>query len=179
NAIKNCKDNNSAFHIMGLFSDGGVHAHMNHMFAAYEAAAKAGLKEIYLHLFTDGRDTKPTVAVSYVNTLLDLFKKYGVGEIASISGRYYSMDRDKRFERTADGYKSLVTRTTENTFTNPIDYIESQYKAGKDDEGILPAYNPEVKNGFIKENDSVLFANFRPDRAIQMASIFTNKEYIG
>jgi 2,3-bisphosphoglycerate-independent phosphoglycerate mutase len=178
-AIENCKKNNSAFHIMGLFSDGGVHSHMKHMFASFEAAAKAGLKEIYLHLFTDGRDTKPTVAVEYVKELQALFDKYGVGQIGSISGRFYSMDRDKRFERVAEGYKSLVTRTTENSFTDAISYIESQYAAGKDDEGILPAYNSAVENGFIKKGDSVIFANFRPDRAIQMASVMTNKDYLG
>jgi 2,3-bisphosphoglycerate-independent phosphoglycerate mutase len=84
--IENCKKNNSALHIMGLFSDGGVHSHMKHMFAAYEAAAKAGLKEIYLHLITDGRDTKPTIALTYVKELQELIKKYGVGEIATITG---------------------------------------------------------------------------------------------
>jgi 2,3-bisphosphoglycerate-independent phosphoglycerate mutase len=177
--IENCKKNNSALHIMGLFSDGGVHSHMKHMFAAYEAAAKAGLKEIYLHLITDGRDTKPTIALTYVKELQELIKKYGVGEIATITGRYYSMDRDKRFERTAEGYKAIVTRTTANTFTDPSAYIEAQYQEGKDDEGIIPAYNSAVANGFVKKGDSILFANFRPDRAIQLASIFTNQDYIG
>ncbi|QGS51619.1 2,3-bisphosphoglycerate-independent phosphoglycerate mutase [Spiroplasma tabanidicola] len=177
-AIINCKNNNSAFHIMGLFSDGGVHSHMLHMFAAFEAAAKAGLKEIYVHLFTDGRDTKPTVAINYLNDLESLFKKYGVGSVGSISGRFYSMDRDKRMERVAQGYKSLVDRKDVNVFTNPADYIKEQYNEGKDDEGILPGYNQSAPNGYIKENDSVLFANFRPDRAIQMASTFTNHDYM-
>ncbi|QEH61493.1 2,3-bisphosphoglycerate-independent phosphoglycerate mutase [Spiroplasma chinense] len=177
-AIENCKKNNSAFHIMGLFSDGGVHSHMLHMFATFEAAAKAGLKEIYFHLFTDGRDTKPTVALNYLSDLNKLIEKYGVGQVASISGRFYSMDRDKRMERIAEGYASLVDRTCENSFTDPAAYIQSQYDAGKDDEGILPAYNSTVENGFIKANDSVVFANFRPDRAIQMASALTNKEYM-
>lgn len=177
-AINNAKTKNSALHIMGLFSDGGVHSHMNHMFATFEAAAKAGLSEIYLHLFTDGRDTKPTVAINYVKELNELFIKYGVGEIGSISGRFYSMDRDKRMERIAEGYKSLVTRTCENSFTDAISYIESQYNEGKDDEGILPAYNSTCENGYIKENDTVIFANFRPDRAIQMASAITNNSYM-
>lgn len=177
NGIKHCLDKKSAYHIMGLFSDGGVHSHMKHMFAAFEAAAKLGVKEIYLHLFTDGRDTKPTIAIEYIKELQVLIKKYKVGEIASISGRFYSMDRDKRFERTLEGYKSLVTRTCKNSFTDPIKYIQEQYELGKDDEGILPAFNSDSKNGFIKENDTVLFANFRPDRAIQMASVLTNKEY--
>ncbi|KAF5276145.1 hypothetical protein FQR65_LT16463 [Abscondita terminalis] len=171
NGIQNCLKNKSAFHIMGLFSDGGVHSHMLHMFSAYEAAVKGGIKEIYLHLFTDGRDTKPTVAKDYIKQLNTLIEKNKVGAIASISGRFFSMDRDKRFERTAEGYKSLIRVNIQNSFTDPINYVEEQYKAGKDDEGILPAYNSNVPNGFIKENDTVLFANFRPDRAIQMANL--------
>ncbi|AKX34547.1 phosphoglyceromutase [Spiroplasma litorale] len=178
NAIDNCKKNNSALHIMGLFSDGGVHSHMLHMFATFEAAAKAGLKEIYLHLFTDGRDTKPKVAIEYLDKLYALIKKYGVGEVGSISGRYYSMDRDKRMERTADGYKSLVDRKYSTSFDDPYKYINEQYENGKDDEGIIPAYNSKCLNGYIKENDSVIFTNFRPDRAIQMASAITNKDYL-
>ncbi|AHI52541.1 2,3-bisphosphoglycerate-independent phosphoglycerate mutase [Spiroplasma culicicola] len=177
NAIENCKKNNSAFHIMGLFSDGGVHSHMNHMFATFKAAAKAGLTEIYVHLFTDGRDTKPTVALNYLKELNALFEEYKVGQVGSISGRFYSMDRDKRMERTAEGYKSLVDRTCENSFTDPAAYIQSQYDNGKDDEGILPAFNISAPNGYVKANDSVVFANFRPDRAIQMASAFTNNQY--
>ncbi|AOG60117.1 2,3-bisphosphoglycerate-independent phosphoglycerate mutase [Spiroplasma helicoides] len=177
-AIENCKKNTSAFHIMGLFSDGGVHSHMKHMFATFEAAARAGLKEIYVHLFTDGRDTKPAVAINYLNELLDLFSKYGVGQVGSISGRFYSMDRDKRMERTAEGYSSLVDRKTNNSFTDPIEYIKSQYDQGKDDEGIIPAYNSAAPEGYVKSNDSVVFINFRPDRAIQMASTFTNKDYM-
>lgn len=176
-AIENCKKYNSALHIMGLFSDGGVHSHMLHMFATFEAAAKAGLKEIYVHLFTDGRDTKPTVAINYLKDLFTLFDKYKVGQVGSISGRFYSMDRDKRMERTAEAYSAMVNRTSKNSFTNPVKYIEEQYSLGKDDEAILPAYNTDAPNGFIKENDSVIFTNFRPDRAIQLASAFTNKNY--
>nr|WP_250638281.1 2,3-bisphosphoglycerate-independent phosphoglycerate mutase [Spiroplasma clarkii] len=176
-AIDNALKNQSAFHIMGLFSDGGVHSHMNHMFATFKSAAKAGVKEIYVHLFTDGRDTKPTVALNYLSELEDLFKEYKVGQVGSISGRFYSMDRDKRMERTTEAYKSLVDRTCENSFTDPKAYIQSQYDQGKDDEGILPAFNQSAANGYIKPNDSVVFANFRPDRAIQLASTLTNKDY--
>ncbi|WP_339029699.1 2,3-bisphosphoglycerate-independent phosphoglycerate mutase [Spiroplasma endosymbiont of Cantharis nigra] len=176
-AIKNSLDKNSAFHIMGLFSDGGVHSHMNHMFATFKAAAKAGVKEIYIHLFTDGRDTKPTVALNYLEQLNALFKEYKVGQVGSISGRFFSMDRDKRMERVAEGYKSLVDRNCENSFTDPAKYIQSQYDLGKDDEGILPAYNKTCENGFVKKSDTLVFINFRPDRAIQMASTFTNKNY--
>lgn len=171
--------NGKALHIMGLFSDGGVHAHMNHMFETIKAAANKGVTEIYVHLFTDGRDTKPKVALNYLKDLEELFVKLGVGKVGSISGRFYAMDRDKRFERTAEVYNALTSRTIENSFTNSADYIQSQYDAGKDDEGILPAYNKAASNGYIKEGDAVIFANFRPDRAIQMASIVTNKDFIG
>jgi len=177
NAIKNCKKNNSSFHIIGLFSDGGVHSHIEHMFATFKNAAKSGLKDIYLHLFTDGRDTKPTVALQYLKELTNLIEEYGAGEIGSISGRFYSMDRDKRAERTAEGYKSLVDRTCQNSFEDLSLYIQSQYDDGKDDENIMPAYNKKAKKGYIKPNDSVVFTNFRPDRAIQIASIFTNNKY--
>lgn len=176
-AIKNCQTNQSAFHIMGLFSDGGVHSHMNHMFATFKAAANAGLTEIYVHLFTDGRDTKPTVALNYLAELNALFAEYKVGQVGSISGRFYSMDRDKRMERTAEAYQSLVDRNCPNSFTDPQAYIQNQYDAGRDDEGILPAFNSSAVNGYIKANDSVVFANFRPDRAIQLASTMTNHDY--
>ncbi len=178
-AFELVKTNNSALHVMGLFSDGGVHAHMNHMFEVIKVGASKGVKEIYVHLFTDGRDTKPKVALNYLKDLEALFKKLGVGQVGSISGRFYAMDRDKRFERTAQAYNALTQRTIKESFTDSAAYIQSQYDAGKDDEGIIPAYNASAKNGFIKEGDAVIFANFRPDRAIQLASIVTNNSFIG
>ncbi|AXK50832.1 2,3-bisphosphoglycerate-independent phosphoglycerate mutase [Spiroplasma alleghenense] len=177
-AVEFAKKNNKAFHIMGLYSDGGVHAHMNHILAAFETAANLGAKEIYVHLFADGRDTKPTVLETYLEPLEKLFNQYKVGAIGSISGRFYAMDRDKRFERTAQAYETLFTRNGKTSFSNPREYIKNQYAAGKDDEGIIPAFNSEAPNGFIKPGDGVLFANFRPDRAIQMAATITNNKYL-
>ncbi|AHI53539.1 phosphoglyceromutase [Spiroplasma sabaudiense Ar-1343] len=177
-AINFAKKNNGAFHIMGLYSDGGVHAHMSHMLAAFETAANSGLKEIYVHLFSDGRDTKPMVLETYLNALESLFAKYKVGMIGSISGRFFAMDRDKRLERTAQAYETLFTHNGANSFTDARSYIQEQYNLGKDDEAIIPAFNKNAANGFIKKGDGVLFANFRPDRAIQLAATITNENYL-
>ncbi|WP_031543340.1 2,3-bisphosphoglycerate-independent phosphoglycerate mutase [Mesoplasma photuris] len=171
-------EKNSALHLMGLFSDGGVHAHMNHMIAIYKAAVNFGLKNIKFDLITDGRDTAPTVVKGYIQTLLDEIKNNnGVGIISSINGRYFAMDRDKRFERTAESYKAIVTRKDVKSFSDPLAYIDAQYALGKDDEMIEPAFNELDVNGNLKENDAMIFCNFRPDRAIQMASVMTNKGY--
>lgn len=176
-AFNEVKKNNSTLHLMGLFSDGGVHSHMNHMLAIYQAAVKFGLQKIAFDLITDGRDTQPTVFLDYLEKLEKLIdQNHGIGVIASISGRYYAMDRDKRFERSAEAYKAVVTHTTENHFINPKVYIEAQYKLGKDDEMIEPAYNKNLNHGLMAQ-DALIFTNFRPDRAIQIASIFTNHDY--
>ncbi|ATG97595.1 2,3-bisphosphoglycerate-independent phosphoglycerate mutase [Mesoplasma lactucae] len=176
-AFKNAKDNNTSLHLMGLFSDGGVHAHMNHMIGIYKAAVKYGVKDIKFDLITDGRDTAPRCAEGYINTLLNVIKENGgVGQIASLSGRYYAMDRDKRWDRMAKAYDAIVDRKDSPSFTDPIAYINEQYAAGNDDEMLIPAYNKNVTPGLSK-GDSIIFTNFRPDRAIQMASIMTNHSY--
>ncbi|WP_027062921.1 2,3-bisphosphoglycerate-independent phosphoglycerate mutase [Mesoplasma seiffertii] len=177
-AFKYAQTNNGALHLMGLFSDGGVHAHMNHMIAIYQAAVAFGLTNIKFDLITDGRDTAPTVVKEYVGKLLNVIKaNNGIGVISSINGRYYAMDRDKRFERSAEAYKAIVTRDNIKSFTDPIAYIESQYALGKDDEMIDPAFNSNDIDGQLKAGDAMIFTNFRPDRAIQMASIMTNPGY--
>ncbi|PPE06834.1 2,3-bisphosphoglycerate-independent phosphoglycerate mutase [Mesoplasma corruscae] len=169
----------STLHLMGLFSDGGVHAHMLHAMSLYKHAIKAGIKKIAFDLITDGRDTEPKVAKQYIQQLLDLIKaNNNIGVISSIHGRYYAMDRDKRFERSAASYEVLTKRTSQvKSFTNPLDYIQSAYDGGLDDEMIIPAYNANVIGGELKQNDAMLFFNFRPDRAIQIASVLTNKDY--
>jgi len=178
NAFNFVKKNDSTLHLMGLFSDGGVHSHMNHMLAIYQAAVKFGLNEIKFDLITDGRDTEPKVATKFVQQLVDLIAKLKVGEIASISGRYYAMDRDKRFERLKVAYDAIVSHRDVKTFTDPIAYLESEYNNGHDDEMIDPAYNEQTGAG-LSANDAMIFTNFRPDRAIQMASIMTNHDYLG
>ncbi|AVN64567.1 MULTISPECIES: 2,3-bisphosphoglycerate-independent phosphoglycerate mutase [Mesoplasma] len=177
--FKYVKEHNSALHLMGLFSDGGVHSHMNHMISMYKAAVKFGLTNIKFDLITDGRDTAPKVAEQYINQLLQVIKdNNNIGEIASISGRYFAMDRDKRFERSAAAYITMTERKVDQPkFTDPIEYVKAAYENGLDDEMIVPAYNASVVDSELKANDAMIFTNFRPDRAIQMASIMTNNNY--
>ncbi|ATZ18955.1 phosphoglyceromutase [Williamsoniiplasma somnilux] len=176
-AFEFVKKNNSSLHLMGLFSDGGVHAHIDHMFAIYQAAVNYGLTSIKFDLITDGRDTAPKVATTYLQKLLDLIKNNnGIGNIETINGRYFAMDRDKRMERSAEAYDAIVDRKKTLSFTDPLKYLEEQYAMGKDDEMIIPAYNANSQSG-LTTNDALIFCNFRPDRAIQMASIMTNQKY--
>ncbi|ATZ16190.1 phosphoglycerate mutase [Entomoplasma freundtii] len=176
-AFEVVKKHDSTLHLMGLFSDGGVHAHIDHMLAIYQAAVDFGVKKIAFDLISDGRDTQPKVFLDYLTKLEKLIAKNNVGVIASISGRYFAMDRDKRFERSAEAYGAIVTHKNVNHFTNPKAYIESQYAEGKDDEMITPAFNSAIPNDGLAPNDALIFTNFRPDRAIQLASIFTNHDY--
>lgn len=171
------KANDSSLHIMGLFSDGGVHAHINHIFALYQAAIEYGLTDIKFDLITDGRDTAPKVVITYLQQLLALIaKNHGIGQIASINGRFYAMDRDKRMERSAQAYDAIVDRKNSSSFSDPIAYVEQQYNNGLDDEMLIPAYNSNLSHG-LTAGDAMIFANFRPDRAIQMGSIMTNHQY--
>lgn len=175
-AIKHAQVNNSNLHILGLLSDGGVHCHINHMLALLEIAAKTKFKNVYVHAIIDGRDTKSDVAKIYVQQLLDKMIQLKTGYLASISGRYYAMDRDKRWDRTQVAYDVIVNHKG-ITFSDPIAYINSEYDAQRNDEFIIPAYNPLFSHGKISDNDSIIFANFRPDRAIQLASALTNPKY--
>lgn len=168
-------ENNSNLHIMGLLSDGGVHSHIEHIKALLDLAKYRGLKTAYVHAFMDGRDTLSDSGISFMTELLDYMNKINFGQVASISGRYYAMDRDKRFERNKLAYDAMVLQTSP-TFTNPIDYLKQSYDKEEYDEFVLPAFNKEVE-GNIKDNDGVIFANFRPDRAIQISSILTNSNY--
>ncbi|WP_308150170.1 2,3-bisphosphoglycerate-independent phosphoglycerate mutase [Spiroplasma sp. AdecLV25b] len=174
--IKHAQKNNSNLHILGLLSDGGVHSHINHILALLEIAAKENFKNVYVHAILDGRDTKSDVAKIYVQQLLDKMTELKTGYLASISGRYYAMDRDKRFDRAQIAYDAIVNHKG-IIFTDPIAYINSEYAADRNDEFINPAYNPELARGNISNNDSIIFANFRPDRAIQLASALTNPKY--
>lgn len=175
-AIKHAQNNNSSLHISGLLSDGGVHCHINHILALLEIAAKENFKNVYVHAIVDGRDTKSDVAKIYIQQLLDKMTKLKTGYLASIAGRYYAMDRDKRWDRAQSAYDVMVNHKG-ITFTDPIAYINSEYAADRNDEFIKPAYNPEFIHGKISDNDSIIFANFRPDRAIQLASAITNPQY--
>lgn len=170
-------------HLMGLLGDGGVHAHQRHLYALLETAARRGIKQVFIHLFLDGRDVEPDTAPQFIEEMMLYCKKIGIGTIASISGRYFAMDRDKNFSRLDQAYGAIVRREGPS-FSNPIDYIHLEYErmhqAGTmpSDEYVLPAYAQD-NLGQVQDGDLVLFANFRPDRAIQLATILTNPTYYG
>ena len=177
-AIKNCLDNNKKLHIFGLMSNGGVHSHVDHICAMVRMAKLNGLKEVYVHAFMDGRDVDPQAGVTFLNQVQETIDEVGVGAIATISGRYWAMDRDKNLDRVDVSYRVLVDQDG-NSFDSYQQYLLDQYAylptTGKDpsDEFIIPAYNKNV-DGRIQDGDSIVFMNFRPDRAIQIATIFTN-----
>ena len=180
-AIDNCKKNNKKLHVFGLMSDGGVHSHVNHICAMISLAKKAGLDDVFVHAFMDGRDVDPQAGVTFLDKVQATIDEVGIGHIASISGRYYAMDRDKNMDRIDVAYRVLVDREG-NSFDDYHTYLEEQYKylptTGKDpsDEFIIPAYNSLI-DGSINDGDSIIFMNFRPDRAIQIATVFTNPEF--
>lgn len=177
-AIKYVKGHNSNLHIMGLLSDGGVHSHINHIIAMIKMAKKEGLKDVFVHCFMDGRDVDPQVGVTYVDKIAKVMEEENFGHIADISGRYYAMDRDKNFDRNDKSYRVMVDHDGAS-FTDYKQYFKDQYAylptTGKDasDEFIIPAYNANV-DGRIKDEDAIIFMNFRPDRAIQIATMFSN-----
>ena len=129
-AIENCKKNNSKLHIMGLLSDGGVHSHIRHLFALLELAKRKDFEEVYVHCFMDGRDTPPASGETYIAELEEKMKEKGVGKIATISGRFYSMDRDKRWQRVEKAYRALVNGEGEKS-TSAISALESSYQIGR------------------------------------------------
>ncbi|MGG5252048.1 2,3-bisphosphoglycerate-independent phosphoglycerate mutase [Neobacillus sp. SM06] len=178
-AIDHVKTHDTALHLFGLLSDGGVHSHISHMFALLKLAADHGLKKVYVHAFLDGRDVGPQTAETYIQQTLDKMKEYGVGEFATISGRYYSMDRDKRWERVEKSYRAMVYGEGP-AYTNPHDLIKDSYEHGIFDEFVIPSVITRDDGqpvATIQDNDSVIFYNFRPDRAIQISNTFTNDDF--
>ncbi len=174
-AVEHAKTNNSKLHIWGLLSNGGVHSSNEHIYALLKLAKDAGLQNVCVHAFLDGRDVAPDSGAMFVQELQDKIDEIGVGTIATVSGRYYSMDRDKRFDRVELAYDAMVNSKGE-TFTDAVEYVKSSYQKETYDEFVLPAYNSEVA-GQIESNDAIIFANFRPDRAMQMANVFTADVY--
>jgi 2,3-bisphosphoglycerate-independent phosphoglycerate mutase len=175
-AFNHSKENNSNLHMMGLLSDGGVHSHIDHLKKLIMMAQLNQVPEVYLHLFLDGRDVFPTSGINYLKDLLSFMNKLNYGKIASLSGRYYAMDRDKRFERNFEAYQAMVL-TKGTSFNDPVEYLNNSYENGITDEFIVPAYNEKLKIG-IKDNDALISINFRPDRMIQLGSLLTNPHYI-
>ena len=179
-AMKNAKENNSALHLMGLLSDGGVHSHINHLKGLLEFAKKEGLTKVYVHAFMDGRDVAPSSGKEFIEKTEEMMKEVGVGKLATISGRYYAMDRDNRWERVELAYNAIV-RGTGNTANSAMEAIEESYKNDKTDEFVVPTVilengNPTAK---VKSGDSVVFFNFRPDRARELTRALTQKDFDG
>ena len=179
NAINHVKKNGTNLHLFGLLSDGGVHSHIQHLFALLKLAAEEGVKNVYVHAFLDGRDVAPQSAGDFIKQTEEKMKEYGVGQFATISGRYYSMDRDKRWERVEKSYRAMVYGEGP-AYSNAMDVVEDSYNNGIFDEFVLPSVLKK-ENGepvaTISDNDAVIFYNFRPDRAIQISNTFTNKDF--
>ncbi len=179
-AVKNVKEKNSSLHLYGLLSDGGVHSHNTHLYGLLELAKREGLENVYIHCFMDGRDTAPTSGIEYVKELVAEIEKIGVGKIASISGRYYAMDRDNRWDRIEKAYVAL-TKGEGNKASDPVEAMQQSYDEGVTDEFVVPVIIEE--NGApvatIQDGDSVIFFNFRPDRARQITRVFCADEFDG
>lgn len=180
-AIENCKKHHSKLHIMGLLSDGGVHSHIRHLAALLEAAKRKDFEDVYVHCFLDGRDTPPASGESYIAQLEEKMKEKEVGKIASISGRFYAMDRDKRWDRVEKAYDVLVKGEGEKA-TSAISAIESSYQQEVFDEFVLPTVICNSNNeplATIQDNDSVIFFNYRPDRAREITRSLVDPEFDG
>ncbi len=181
NTIKYTKEENKKLHLYGLLSDGGVHSHINHLFALLELAKNEKINQVYIHVFLDGRDVAPDSSVNYIKRLQAKIDEIGVGEIATVQGRYYAMDRDKRWERTEKAYRAMVYGEGPH-YDDPIKAIRDSYEKSIYDEFVMPTVIVK-ENGqpitTINSGDAIIFFNFRPDRAIQISQVFTNKDFRG
>lgn len=177
-AVENCKEHDSSLHLLGLCSDGGIHSRLDHLYALLELAKRHGLKKVYIHCFMDGRDTPPTSGLDYVKQIIAKTEELGVGEIATVQGRFYGMDRDKRYERVKIGFDAIVNG--EGVYEpDPVAAMEHSYENGKTDEFVVPAVI--VRDGapvaVVNENDSVIFFNFRTDRPTEITEAFIFEDY--
>ena len=173
-AIDNCKKNNSDLHIWGLLSDGGVHSHITHLYAIIEMCKKEGLENVYVHPFFDGRDTPPASGKDYLQQLVDKMNEIGCGKVASMSGRYYAMDRDNNWDRIQKAYDALVLGEGVKD-TDPVAAMQKSYDNGVTDEFVLPTVITDDAGkplSVVKPNDSIIFFNFRPDRAREITKAF-------
>lgn len=173
-AIENAKNNGRSLHLLGLLSDGGVHSHIDHLFGLLEAAQKAGLQKVYIHAFLDGRDVPPSSGKGFIQQLLKKTEELKTGSIATVSGRYYAMDRDNRWERVSQAYDAM-TRSIGNFCADAAEAVQNSYDKNVTDEFMLPTVVD--KNGRIQEGDSVIFFNFRPDRAREITRTFVDPDF--
>jgi 2,3-bisphosphoglycerate-independent phosphoglycerate mutase len=178
-AISHANKNGTALHLFGLLSDGGVHSHIEHLYALLDLAAKHSVKKVFVHAFLDGRDVGPQTAKGYIEAAEAKMKEIGVGQFATISGRYYSMDRDKRWDRVEKAYRSMVYGEGPS-YRSALEVVEDSYNNGIFDEFVIPSVitgDDEKPIATVNDNDAVIFYNFRPDRAIQMSNTFTNEDF--
>lgn len=177
-AVNKAKTAGGALHLMGLLSDGGVHSHINHVYALLELAKRHGLKDVYVHAFLDGRDVPPSSALEYLDALEAKMTELNIGKIVTVSGRYYAMDRDKRWERVEQAYAAMVYRQGQIAPT-AHGAVEQAYARGETDEFVKPTVIEADGNAAIKPNDGIIFFNFRPDRARQLTRVFVDEAFDG
>ena len=179
-AVKNAKENNSSLHFMGLLSDGGVHSHNTHLYGLLELAKKEGLENVYVHCFLDGRDTPPASGKGYIEALQAKMAEIGVGKVGVVSGRYYAMDRDNRWDRVEMAYNAL-TKGVGVYGTDAAEAVQASYDAEKTDEFVMPTVITEDGKPVttIQDKDSVVFFNFRPDRAREISRSFCDDDFKG
>ena len=175
-AMQNALDHDSALHLMGLLSDGGVHSHIEHLFGLLEMAKRYGLKKVYVHALMDGRDVPPTSGVEYMRQLVEKMNQLGVGKVATVMGRFYAMNRDFAWDRVEKAYAAMVYGEG-NQEADPVKAMEESYAKEVTDEFVVPTVCD--KNGMIQANDSVVFFNFRPDRARQITRAYVDPEFNG
>ena len=173
-AIRACKENGTALHLMGLLSDGGVHSHITHLFALMDLAKEQGVEQLYIHAFLDGRDVSPSSGKGFMEQLQEKIRQIGLGQVSVVSGRYYAMDRDSRWERLQKAYDAMVC--SEGPFDpDPVQAIQASYDAGVTDEFMEPVVC--CREGAIQAGDSVIFMNFRPDRAREITRALTDPDF--
>ena len=177
-AIKNVNKNNSSLHLFGLLSDGGVHSHISHIKALIDLAVLHNVKKLYIHAFLDGRDVPPRCALTYIEEINRYMKNKNLGEIATVSGRYYAMDRDNRWDRVKKAYDNIVYRNGK-LFGSVEDLLNDSYQNNIDDEFVVPACIEvrEPENAKVKSKDSIIFFNFRPDRAREITRAFIYQDF--
>ena len=176
-AMDACKEKGTALHLMGLLSDGGVHSHIQHLFALLKLARDKGLERVYIHAFLDGRDVSPTSGVEFVAQTVEQCREIGVGKIATVMGRYYAMDRDKRWDRVEQAYDAMVYGESAHFNPVPVAAVKDSYAAGVTDEFVEPVVCDT--EGTISDNDSVIFFNFRPDRAREITRTLVDPDFDG
>jgi 2,3-bisphosphoglycerate-independent phosphoglycerate mutase len=178
-AVRYARDNHKKLHLYGLLSDGGVHSHITHLYALLDLAKQENFKDVYIHAFLDGRDVSPDSAKDYMSQLQAKIAEVGLGQIASVQGRYYAMDRDKRWDRVQLSYRAMVYGDGPQA-TDPMQAILDSYEKSVFDEFFLPTVIVKADGtplGLVEDGDAVIFYNFRPDRAIQLSNVFNNVDF--